>query len=68
MKMLIFGHSSLGTHRVSIGFLTRFHKRDNWFVTYLLCRRWQILLRKRLNVRQFSDPREGPANGAAFDR
>ncbi len=24
--MLIFGHSSLGTHRVSIGFLTRFHK------------------------------------------
>ena len=32
MKLLIFGHSSLGTHRVSIGFLTRFHKRDNWFV------------------------------------
>ena len=36
MKLLIFGHSSLGTHRVSIGFLTRFHKRDNevrstWF-------------------------------------
>jgi hypothetical protein len=26
MLMLIFGHSSLGTHRVSIGFLTRFHK------------------------------------------
>lgn len=32
MKLLIFGHSSLGTHRVSIGFLTRFHKGTIRFV------------------------------------
>ncbi len=33
MKLLIFGHSSLGTHRVSIGFLTRFHKGTMRFVS-----------------------------------
>lgn len=36
MKLLIVGHSSLGTHRVSIGFLTRFHIGTNRFVIYVV--------------------------------
>ncbi len=36
MKLLIVGHSSLGTHRVSIGFLTRFHIGTNRFVNYVV--------------------------------
>ena len=64
--LLIVGHSSLGTHRVSIGFLTRFHKRDNLrFVYSGLC--GQAVFGEQFHVVHTGDPRKGTSNGPALD-